>query len=143
MKNKNGSVEIVILALTVIFIFIILTTIFLLYIQINSCVYNVKNDLFYIAKNAYIAANYDELSYANYQFDNQLLNEKIICLLKLNYPNYKFTINEIKYQYDEKSVLIDINLLIEPIVLNNLIGTINLNIKDNIKLRLMEVKNEI
>ncbi|MDF2865830.1 MAG: hypothetical protein K0R72_648 [Clostridia bacterium] len=143
MKNRRGSIEIVVLTLVIIFIFIILTAIFLLHIQINSCIYNVKSDLFYIAQNAYIAANYNELSYANYEFDNILLNEKIVYLLKLNHPNYKFTINEIKYEYKEKSVLIDINILVEPIILNNLIGNINLNIRDNFKLKLMEVKNGI
>ncbi len=143
MKNKRGSIEIIVLTLLIIFIFIILTAIFLLHIQINSCIYNVKSDLFYIAQNAYIAANYSELSYANYQFDNILLKEKIVYLLKLNHPNYKITINEIKYEYVEKSVLIDINILVEPIILNHLIGNINLNIRDNFKLKLMEVKNGI
>jgi len=140
MKSKRGSAEIVILTITVIIMLIILTIIFLLYIQINSCIYDVKSDLFYIAQNAYLAVNNEELAYSYYEINQQILQEKIVQLLKLNHPNYIFYINEIKYEYENNMVLIDINLLIEPIVLNNLIGNISLNFKDKIKLKLMEVK---
>jgi len=140
MNSKRGSLEIFILFITVIIMFIILTIIFLLYIQINSCVFNIKSDLFYIAQNAYIAADYEELAYSNYEIDVQILEEKIVHLLELNHPNYKFCINKIEYEYISKNVLIDINLLIEPIILNGLIGNISLNIKESVKLKLMEVK---
>jgi|GEM_PF-2411740 len=140
MNNKKGSVEIFILLISVMIMLIMLVVIFLLYIQINSSVFNVKSDLFYIAQNAYIAADYEELAYSNYQINENVLQEKIIQLLELNHPNYNFVINKIKYEYIDKNVLIDINLLIEPIVLSNLIGNITLNIKENVKLKLMEVK---
>lgn len=140
MNSKLGSAQIFVLFVTIILMFIILTSIFLFYIQINSCIYNVKSDLFYIAQNAYIAVNSDELSYSNYEVNDYLLTQKIVELLKLNHPSYKFEINEIKYEYESKSVIIDINLLVEPIVLSNVIGNVNLSIKDKIKLKLMEVK---
>lgn len=140
MKNKKGSVEIVVLSITVIVMLIILIVGFLLYIQINSYIFYIKSDLFYVAQNAYIAANHEELSYSKYEINNDLLKEKIVELLKLNHPNYMLDINEIKYEYTSKSVLIDINLLVEPIVLKNIIGNISLNIKEDIKLKLMEVK---
>jgi cell division protein FtsL len=129
-----------ILAITVIIMCIILVAIFLLYIQINSCIYNVKSDLFYIAQNAYIAANSSELAYSNYEIDDELLQEKITEILVLNHPKYKFVVNKIQYEYISNNVLLDINLLVEPIVLNKLIGNISLNIKENVKLKLMEVK---
>ncbi|MDD2376869.1 MAG: hypothetical protein PHD15_05490 [Clostridia bacterium] len=140
MNNKKGSIEIFILTITLMMMFIILTIIFLLYVQINSCVFNVKSDLFYIAQNAYLAVDYKELAYSDYEINEPMLKEKIILLLHLNYPNYNFHINEIKYEHVSKSVLIDINLLIQPIVLNNLIKIFSLNIKENVKLKLMEVK---
>jgi len=140
MNSRRGSVEVFILAITVMTMFIILTTIFLLYVQINSCIFNVKSDLFYIAQNAYLAADYQELAYANYEINESILQEKITLLLQLNYPNYHFSINEIKYEYESNSVLIDINLLVKPIVLKRLIGNISLKLKENVKLKLMEVK---
>jgi hypothetical protein len=140
MNSKKGSVQIIILAITVIIMCIILVAIFLLYIQINSCIYNVKSDLFYIAQNAYIAANSSELAYSNYEIDDELLQEKITEILVLNHPKYKFVVNKIQYEYISNNVLLDINLLVEPIVLNKLIGNISLNIKENVKLKLMEVK---
>lgn len=139
IKNK-GSIEIIILTLTIIIMLIMLVIIFLLQIQINSCIYSVKSDLFYIAQNAYIAADHSELVYSNYVIDDKILKEKIAQILKLNYPKYEFIINEIKYQYTDKSIVIDINLLINPIILSRVIGNININIKDNVKLKLMEVK---
>lgn len=140
MNSKKGSVEIIILTLTIIFMFIILTITFLLYIQINSCVYNVKSDLFYISQNAVLAVNYDELAYSNYEINDEKLKEKIATLLHLNYPNYNFNVNEIKYECLSNSVLIDIDLHIKPIALRNIIGDITLKIKDNVKLKLMEVR---
>ncbi len=140
MNSKKGSIELYILAITVIIFSIILISIFLLYIQINSCIYNVKSDLFYIAQNAYIGADYVELAYSNYEIDDKVLKETITKLLVLNHPNYKFVINEIKYEHLSRNVLIDINLIVEPIILNNLIENISLNIKDSVKLKLMEVK---
>ena len=140
MNNKRGSIEIFILSITIIFMVIILTITFLLYIQINSCIYNVKTDLFYIAQNAILAVNYDELAYSNYEINDEMLKEKITTLLHLNYPNYNFNVNEIRYEHLTSSVLIDINLQIKPIALRNLIGDITLKIKDNVKLKLMEVR---
>lgn len=140
MNSRRGSVEVFILAITVLTMFIILTTIFLLYVQINSCISNVKSDLFYITQNAYLAADYQELAYANYKINESILQEKIILLLQLNHPNYDISINEIKYEYESNSVLIDINLLVKPIVLKRLIGNISLKLKENVKLKLMEVK---
>lgn len=140
MNNKNGSVEIFILSITIIFMVIILVITFLLYIQINSCIYNVKTDLFYIAQNAILAVDYDELAYSSYEINDEILKEKITTLLHLNYPNYNFYVNEIKYEHLTSSVLIDMNLQIKPIALRNLIGDITLKIKDNIKLKLMEVR---
>jgi hypothetical protein len=140
MNSKKGSVEIFILSITVIIMFIILTIIFLLYIQMNSCIFTIKSDLFYIAQNAYLAADYEELAYSNYEIDDQILEEKIVQLLELNHPNYKFDVNKIEYDHINKKVIIDIILLIKPIVLGNVIEDFSLNIKENVKLKLMEVE---
>ena len=140
MNRKRGSIEIFILSIGIMIMCIILTAVFLLYIQINSCIYNVKSDLFYIAQNAYIAVNRDELIYSNYIIDNNLLEEKIKYLLRQNYPNYNIKINKINYDYLNNNIDLDINLLVQPLVLNKLIGNLNLNIKEKVKLKLMEVK---
>lgn len=140
MNNKRGSIEIFILSITIIFMIIILTITFLLYIQINSCIYNVKTDLFYIAQNAILAVDHDELAYSNYEINDEILKEKVGTLLYLNYPNYNISVNEVKYDYLSNCILIDISLQVKPIALRNLIGDITLKIKDNVKLKLMEVR---
>jgi hypothetical protein len=140
MNKKRGSIEMFILSMTIMIMIIILATVFLLYTQINSCIYYIKSDLFYIAQNAYIAVNDEELAYSNYVIDNNLLEKKITYLLRKNYPNYNINVNKVDYDYLNKNILIDINLLVEPLVLNNIIGNINLNIKEKVKLKLMEVK---
>lgn len=140
MGSKRGNVEIFILSITILLMLVILTSVFLLHIQINTCIYNIKSDLFYISQNAYLAADHEELAYSNYEVNDELLSEKIEYLIKLNHSNYDFYINEIKYDYINKNVLININLLINPIVLKDMIGIISLNIKETVKLRLMEVK---
>lgn len=140
MNRKRGSIEIFILAMIIIFTCIILSAIFLLYIQINSVIYSIKSDLFYIAQNGYIAADYKELAYSNYKIDNKILEEKITELIRLNHPNYKIDINNIAYNQSTNNIIMDIDLVIEPIVLRKIIGDITLNIRENVKLKLMEVK---
>lgn len=140
MNRKRGSIEIFILAMFIIFTCIILSAIFLLYIQINSVIYSIKSDIFYIAQNGYLAADYQELAYSNYKIDNQILEEKIAQLIRLNHPNYNIDINNIAYNQSTNNIIVDIDLVIEPIVMENIIGDITLNIRENVKLKLMEVK---
>lgn len=140
MNRKRGSIEVVILTTTILLMCIVFTAVFLLYIQINSCIYNIKSDLFYIAQNGYIAADYEELAYSNYKVDNIVLQEKITELLRLNHPNYTIYVDKINYDNVTNNIVIDIDLLIKPLVLKNLIGDIKLNIRENVKLKLLEVR---
>lgn len=140
MDKRSGNVQVFLLAIIMIILFVILTAIFLLYIQINSSIFGIKNDMFYIAQNAYIAMDYEKLAYSCYEVDQDILKNKITQLLNLNYPNYTLIVNEIYYDYNCNSVHIDINIILKPIALKSIIGDISINVKDNIKLKLMEVK---
>jgi hypothetical protein len=140
MNNKKGSIEIVLLLLTVIFIILIMSIILILYIQINSNIYVIKNDLFYIVQNAYFSLDLEELAYNNYSVNIEKLNENIKYLLNLNFPNNIIIYNNIDYDKDNKCLNIDLDLIVEPLVLKDIIKNVRINIKDNIKLKLMEVK---
>lgn len=140
MKYKKGSIEITIMMIFIIIICILLTVVYLLYWQVNTVLSSMKVDIFYICQNSYFSLNKEELAYSNYEIDLELLNEKITKLLKLNYYNNNVKINNINYDYKNKEIKIDIDVEIIPLALEQIIGRVKINIKDNIKLKLMEVK---
>ncbi|MEG1141229.1 MAG: hypothetical protein RSE41_02020 [Clostridia bacterium] len=136
--NKKGNIEITVLSLFAIVLVILISCVLLLYTEINNTILAVKNDLFYISQNAYFAMDSSEIVYNNYVVDNSKLNEIVSSLIKLNYPNNDITLNKIEYK--DKKVYVDLNIKLKPVVLSSIIGDINLNIKDEIKLTMMEVK---
>lgn len=140
MNSKKGNIEIIFLILIILFILLIMCIIFILYIQINSNIYVIKNDLFYIVQNAYFSLNSEELAYNNYDINNDKLNRDIQYLLNLNFPNNKIVYNSIIYDQNDNFVIIDLDLIIEPLILKDIIESFRVNIKDKIKLKLMEVK---
>jgi len=137
---KQGSVEIFTLSIFIILMFIFLSIMFLLYVQINSCIFSVKNDVFYIVQNGYFSLDEEELVYSNYIVDQSKLTIIVEKLLRLNYPNYIFVINKVEYDTITKSINIDINLKLTPFILKDILGIIDIKIKDNIKLKVMEVR---
>lgn len=136
--NKKGNIEILFLTLIVFFLIVIFSVLYILYVQINTFVYPIKQDLFYIVQNAYLSLNKDELSYYNYDIDEDVLNDKVAQIINLNYDNVNLV--SLKYNKITRNVDIIVNIKIKPVVLSNKIGDINLKVKDNIKLKMMEVK---
>lgn len=136
--NKKGNVEILFLTLIVFFLMVVFSVLYILYVQINTFVYPIKQDLFYIVQNAYLSLNKDELSYYNYDIDEYVLNDKVAQIIKLNYDDVN--LESLRYNKNTKNVEVIVNIKIKSIVLSNKIGNINLKVKDNIKLKMMEVK---
>ncbi|MEG1989753.1 MAG: hypothetical protein RR144_01300 [Clostridia bacterium] len=140
MKYKKGNIQIILISFTIIIMCTILTATFLLYFQINTLIYAIKTDLFYICQNSYFSLNKEELAYADYEVNIEELNKKIVNLLNLNYSKNNVKLNKLKYDLKNKRIYIDINVEIKPIALEQILGRININIKENVKLNLMEVK---
>jgi hypothetical protein len=136
--NKKGNIEILFLTLVIFFLMVVFSVLYILYVQINTFVYPIKQDLFYIVQNAYLSLNKDELSYYNYDIDEYVLNDKVAQVIKLNYDDVN--LESLKYNKNTKNVEVIVNIKIKPIVLSNKIGNITLKVKDNIKLKMMEVK---
>lgn len=138
-KNKKGNIEIIFLTCFILATFIILSSIYILYVQINSIIYPIKQDIFYIVQNAYFSINKDKLAYYVYSVDEKILKSKIEELIKLNYPNKNIEISEISYNNDKNTVDIELTLKMDPLILKEKINKISINIKDSIKLKMMEV----
>lgn len=135
---KKGSIETFFMAILFIVMIISMSVIYILYIQINTYVYPIKQDIFYIVQNAYISLNKEKLSYYEYDINEFELNERITELMNLNHNN----VNVEKIEYNENSNEVEIIVLVnfKPILLTNQIGNVKLKIKDTIKLKMMEVE---
>lgn len=138
-KNyKKGNIEILFLTVLIFCIIIIISITYILYIQINTFVYPIKQDLFYIVQNSYMSLNKEKLSYYEYDINQEILNEKVSKIIKLNYNNVD--LEYLKYNKESGNVEIVVVVEIKPFVLSSQIGNIKLKIKDNIKLKMMEVE---
>lgn len=138
LQFKRGSIETFFIAILFILMIIAMSVIYILYIQINTYIYPIKQDIFYIVQNAYMSLNKEKLSYYEYDINEFELNERITELMNLNYNN----VNVEKIEYNENSNEIEIIVLVnfKPILLTNQIGNVKLRIKDTIKLKMMEVE---
>ncbi|MEG2646245.1 MAG: hypothetical protein RSA08_04375 [Clostridia bacterium] len=136
---KKGNIEIIALTFFVLVILIIIFLFFSLYIQINSFIYPIKQDLFYIVQNAAISMNEKELSYYNYLVDENTLKKKIEKIIEKNY-GAKVKLSEISYDKQDNKVNIEVYVIVDPIVLNKVIKPFKLKIKDEVKLKLLEIK---
>ncbi|MEG2348102.1 MAG: hypothetical protein RSB67_00450 [Clostridia bacterium] len=114
---KKGNIEIIALTFFVLVILIIIFLFFSLYIQINSFIYPIKQDLFYIVQNAAISMNEKELSYYNYLVDENTLKKKIEKIIEKNY-GAKVKLSEISYDKQDNKVNIEVYVIVDPIVLN-------------------------
>jgi len=135
---KKGSVELLFLTILFFFIIILTSVTYILYVQINAFVYPIKQDLFYIVQNSYMSLDKEKLSYYEYDIDQEVLNEKVSKIIKLNYNNVD--LEDLKYNKESGNVEIVVVINIKPLVLSSQIGNIKLKIKDTIKLKMMEVE---
>lgn len=137
-KFKKGNIEVFFITILFMILIISISVIYILYIQINTYIYPIKQDVFYIVQNSYMSLNKEKLSYYEYDVDVEELNQRIKNLIELNYDNVE--IEKINYNVDLNKIEITISVNIKPILLTNQIGNINLKINDTIKLKMMEVK---
>lgn len=138
MKTKRGNVEIIFMLIVIILLFVLTFSVYILYIQITTYVIPVKQDIFYIVQNAYLSLNKDGLEYSDYEINNYNLTKRVNEILKLNYP--KCELKTIYYIKSSNRVHVQVCVNIKPIILSGYIGDLKLNITDNIKLKMMEVK---
>ena len=139
--NKKGFSNILIVFTIFIIISIIVIGLFIIYMfQINFEVYKVKKDLFYIIQNTYISLDKEELKYNRYVFDIDNMRKNTEELLSKNLIN-DTNIEIEKFEYKNNIVSIVLNIKLKPIIkfINN---EINIRVKENIKVKLMEVNNE-
>ena len=140
MSKKRGNVLFVMIFIALVFITVILMQVYILYMQINTSVYKVREDIFYIVQNSYFSLDKEELKYYDYKINEELMIKKIKDIVKLNYSDF-VKINNIKYDYLKNEIKINYTIQFSPIVFKMIIGEIrNINFEDNIKLKNMEVK---
>lgn len=137
MSGKKGNIYVVCLTLFILIITIITFMILMLNVQINTEIYAIKQDLFYIVQNSLLSLNDNELSYGVYLVDEKELKERISSIIKNNYGG-KATLENIKYLEGENRVYIEVLLNLEPIVLSSKIGNVKLKVNDEVKLKLLE-----
>ena len=138
MKRKTGNVEIIFLMFIITVLIIFSFVIYVLYVQITTYIIPIKQDVFYIVQNSYLALNQNNLEYDDYVINSNELEHKVNVILKKNHPEAK--VITIHYDYKKNKVYIEIVINIKPIVLGDYIGNMNIKIKDEIKLKMMEVK---
>lgn len=140
MSKKRGNVLFVMIFIALVFITVILMQVYILYMQINTSVYKVREDIFYIVQNSYFSIDKEELKYYDYKINEEQMINKIKDIVKLNYSDF-VKINNIKYDYLKNEIKINYTIYFSPIVFKMMIGkTKNINFEDNIKLKNMEVK---
>lgn len=140
MSKKRGNVLFVMIFIALVFIIVILMQVYILYMQINTSVYKVREDIFYIVQNSYFSLDKEELKYYDYKINEEQMIKKIKDIVKLNYSDF-VKINNIKYDYLKNEIKINYTIYFSPIVFKMMIGeTKNINFEDNIKLKNMEVK---
>lgn len=140
MNKKRGNILFIMVFIGFVLIILILMQVYILYIQINSFVYPIKQNIFYIVQNTYFSIDKESLKYYDYKVNEDLMIKKINSIIKLNYNNC-VSINDIKYDYLKNEIKINYTVHFSPIVFKNIIGkTKDINFEDNIKLKNMEVK---
>lgn len=134
VSNKNGNIEILFLCIASIFVILTFLVIFVLYSQINISVYSVKYDIYNIVQNVFVCFDKEELAYDNYVLNENEMSEKIQNIISLNYDNVK--LKYLSYDKEENEVDITVTISIKPVTF---ISKIDIEIKERIKLKLMEV----
>lgn len=137
--NKKGNVLIISLFLFFILILLTIFGICILYVQLHIQVYSVKNDLFVKSKSLVNYFDKEALAVYNYKVDSKDLKEKLNALMIKTHDN----VNVRNVQYDKNSncLIIYFEIRIKPVVFYSKIGFLNLEVKEKIKLKMMEYKD--
>lgn len=139
IKHK-GNIYIIfvttVYCITIIFFLIV----YMLFMQVNTQVYKLKQDIFYVVQNAYFALNQENLSYSNYVVEDQKLFEMVDYIMQKNNPNGNVKINSIYYDYNTHKVNINYTLKLKPIVLKKSFKNVSIKLNDSIKMKGMEVE---
>lgn len=138
IKKKQGEIEIIAISIIMLILIIMFISVYLLYLQINSYVYPIKEDIYYIVQNSFLSLDKEELAYANYHIDEDIMFKKVNTILKLNYKEVE--LKSLKYDKNTNYINVEIFINIKPIIMEKSIGNFKLILKDKIKIKLMEVK---
>ncbi len=139
LKRCKGNIQLILVGIFFIFTLFMMFSLYILNIQVNKIVYPIKQDMFYIVQNSLLSLNVDELSYFNYSIDNMVLKDNIETLIRKNYDNVK--VNNIYYDESINEIMIRLEVEIYPLIFSKLFkNNLTINISDNIKLKLMEIK---
>lgn len=138
MNGKRGNIYIISVSLFIVVLVFLTFTILMLNIQINSKIYSVKQDLFYIVQNSLLSLNNNDLALSYYDIDQQKLFDRISIIINKNY-NGTVTLDKVVYNKVQNKVYIEVILKLKPIVFENRIKEVKLKIKDEVKLKLLEI----
>lgn len=138
IKSKIGSIEILFICLIIIFFMFIFFSIYLLYSKININIYSVKQDLFNIVQNSILSFDREELSYNNFEVNEEELVQSVNKLISLNYNNVK--LSYLYYDEYEKNIYIavEVDLKLRKFNIKN-----KVIIKECFKLEMMRFNNEL
>lgn len=138
-NKKRGNIQIIILAIFIVIIIIIIFTMVMLNIQINSIIYPIKQDIFYIAQNSLLAMERNDLSLYSYNVDISELKDIVERLVSQNYNNV--TVENVNYDIVTNYLYIDLIVKIKPIILNiNSNRYFNIRFNEKVKIKLMDVR---
>ena len=137
IKLKRGGIEIIFIQFIIIFMLIFMFCIYMVYTQVLTYVIPPKQDLFYIVQNAYFSLNKEELEYGKYIAKESLLSQKVEEILKYNYDYCD--LNYIEYDSKRNIVKVEIFVNIDPIILKGKIKNLKIKIKEDIKIKMMDV----
>lgn len=138
MNGKRGNIYIISVSLFIVVLVFLTFTILMLNIQINSKIYSVKQDLFYMVQNSLLSLNNNDLALSYYDIDQQKLFDRISIIINKNY-NGTVTLDKVVYNKVQNKVYIEVILKLKPIVFENRIKEVKLKIKDEVKLKLLEI----
>ncbi len=132
--TRNGNVLIISMYITFLIFILIFSMLAILYMQINTQIIAIKEDIYYIVQNVVSTNYYDSLSYYEISIDYNDLKDKVNLRLK---EKYNFvSIDEI--YYDNNYFILKAKMEFKPIILSKYIKDNNIVFSEKIKFRFME-----
>lgn len=130
IKNKSGSIEILFICVILVFFMTVFAYVFFLNSKINVTVYRVKQDLYNIVQNVILSFNKQELSYNNYVINEEEMSSRVAKIIDLNYK--EASLKYLNYNKEENEV----NIIVSISIGNKIV-----DVKQNVKLKLMQINS--
>ena len=134
--EKKGSILIFSIYLGILIIILLISFLIILYIQLNTQILVLKEDIYYIVQDVISNKYFYDFSYFEFNIDNERIKNDINDVL--NERNVTAKILNIVYDKKENVFLLDMKMLIKPIVFEDYIKEYKYNIKEKIKFKIME-----